>query len=47
MDLEETRPSDRREYEEHMDLEPDREAICLSGQQPESHMDLDPALLQA
>jgi hypothetical protein len=46
-DLEETMPSDRKEYENHMDLEPDHEAICLSGQEPESDMDLDPALLQA
>jgi reverse transcriptase-like protein/Pol polyprotein len=47
MHLEETRPSDRKENEDHLDLEPDHEAICLSGQEPESDMDLDPALLQA
>src|SRR5712664_4029101 len=48
MDLEETiRTSDRKEYESHMVLEPDQETIRISGQYPESHMDLDPALLQA
>ena len=46
-DLEETMPSDRREYENHMDLEPDYEDGLLSGQEPESHMDIYPALLQA
>jgi len=48
MDLEETiRTSDRKEYESHMVLEPDQETTRISGQYPESHMDLDPALLQA
>jgi hypothetical protein len=47
MHLEETTPSDRKENEDHLDLEPDHEAICLSGQEPESDLDLDPALLQA
>ena len=46
-DLEETMPSDRKENENHMDLEPDHKTICLSGQEPESDMGLDPALLQA